>query len=50
MENHVGNEKSDRSHSDDYRNGYKSEAENSSLGEDELEVPQDRKSSFEPKV
>jgi len=33
-----------------YRNGHKSKRVRSSLGEIELEIPQDRKSEFEPKV
>ena len=50
MEDHLGYEKSERSDSDDYRNGYKSKTVKSSIGEVELEVPQDRKSTFEPQV
>ena len=50
MEEHLGYEKSRRSDNDDYRNGYKSKTVKSSIGEVELEVPQDRKSSFEPQV
>ena len=36
--------------SDDYRNGYKSKRVNSSYGSMEIDVPQDRKSTFEPQV
>ena len=43
MEDHLGYEKSRRSDNDDYRNGYKSKTVKSSIGEVELEVPQDRK-------
>ena len=43
-------EKSRRSDNDDYRNGYKLKTVKSSIEEVELEVPQDRKSSFEPQV
>ena len=43
-------EKSRRSDNDYYRNGYKSKTVKSSIGEVEQEVPQDRKSSFEPQV
>jgi Transposase and inactivated derivatives len=50
MEEHLGYEKSQRSDSDDYRNGYKNKRINSSYGSMDIEVPQDRKSSFEPQV
>ena len=50
MDDHLGYEKSQRSDSDDYRNGYKTKRVNSSYGAMEIEVPQDRRSSFEPKV
>ena len=50
MDDHLGYEKSERSDNDDYRNGYKTKTVKSSIGEVELEVPQDRKSTFEPKV
>ena len=50
MDDHLGYEKSERSDSDDYRNGYKPKRINSSYGSMEIEVPQDRKSTFEPKV
>ena len=50
MEDHLGYEKSERSDSDDYRNGYKSKTVQSSIGEVEISVPQDRKSTFEPKI
>ena len=46
MEEHLGYEKSERSDSDDYRNGYKRKRVNSRYGSMEIEVPQDRKSSF----
>ena len=49
MEEHLGYEKSERSDHDDQRNGYKSKTVKSSIGEVELEAPQDRKSSFEPR-
>lgn len=42
--------KSERSDSDDYRNGYKEKTINSSYGSMRFEVPQDRKCTFEPKV
>ena len=47
---HLGYAKSERSDSDDYRNGYKSKRVNSSYGSMEIQVPQDRKSTFEPQV
>lgn len=50
MDDHLGYGRSERSDSDDYRNGYKSKRVNSSYGSMEIEVPQDRKSSFEPQV
>ena len=50
MDDHLGYEKSERSNSDDYRNGYKEKTLNSSYGSMRIEVPQDRKSTFEPKV
>ncbi len=50
MSDHLGYEKSERSQSEDSRNGYKSKQVMSSLGVMEIEVPQDRKSTFEPKV
>ena len=50
MEERLGYEKSERSDTDDYRNGYKSKTVKSSIGEVELEVPQDRKSTFKPQV
>ena len=50
MENHLGYEKSERSDNDDYRNGYKSKRINSSYGSMDIQVPQDRKSTFEPQV
>lgn len=50
MDDHLGYEKSERSDNDDYRNGYKKKQINSSYGSMETSVPQDRKSTFEPKV
>ena len=50
MDDHLGYSKSERSDSDDYRNGYKSKRVNSSYGSMEIEVPQDRRSTFEPQV
>lgn len=50
MNEHLGYSKSERSDSDNARNGYKSKTLNSSFGNFQIDVPQDRKSSFEPKV
>ena len=50
MDDHLGYKKSERSDSDDYRNGYKTKQVNSRYGSVEIEVPQDRKSTFEPQV
>ena len=50
MDDHLGSQKSERSDSDDYRNGYKSKRVNSSYGSMDIDVPQDRKSTFEPQV
>lgn len=50
MDHHLGYEKSERSDSDDYRNGYKSKTVKSRFGKMEIEVPQDRRSTFEPQV
>lgn len=50
MDDHLGYGRSERSASDDYRNGYKTKRVNSSYGSMEIEVPQDRKSTFEPHV
>ncbi len=43
-------QKSERSDSDDYRNGYKSKRVNSNYGSMDIDVPQDRKSTFEPQI
>ena len=50
MDEHLGYGKSERHDSDDYRNGYKSKMVNSSYGQVGIEVPQDRKSTFEPQI
>ena len=50
MDDHLGYEKSQRSDSDDARNGYKTKHITTSYGGMEIEVPQDRKSTFEPQV
>ena len=50
MDEHLGYQKSQRSDSDDYRNGYKSKRVNSSYGTMDIQVPQDRNSTFQPQV
>ncbi len=50
MDGHLGYKRSERSDSGDYRNGYKKKRVNSSYGSMEIEVPQDKKSTFEPQV
>lgn len=40
----------ERSDNDDYRNGYKRKRVNSSYGSMEIDVPQDKKLTFEPQV
>ncbi len=50
IDDHLGYEKSEFPDNDDYRNGYKSKTVQSSIGEVEIEVPQDRKSTFKPQV
>ena len=50
MEDHPGYERSERSDNEDYRNGYKRKRVNSSYGTMEIEVPQDRRSTFQPQV
>ena len=50
MDDHLGYSKSQRSESDDYRNGYKSKRVNSSYGSMEIDVPQDCRSTFEPQI
>lgn len=50
MDDHLGYSRSQRSDSDDYRNGYKTKRVNSSYGSMEIDVPQDRRSTFEPQI
>ena len=50
MNDHPGYEKSERSGSDDHRNGYRRKRVNSSYGSMEIDVPQDRRSTFEPQA
>ena len=50
MDDHLGYQRSERSDSDDYRNGYKQKQVNSRYGSVTIDVPQDRKSTFEPQI
>lgn len=50
MEDHLGYGRSERSNNEDSRNGYKAKQVNSRYGTMEIDVPQDRKSSFNPSV
>lgn len=50
MDNHLGYSKSELSNSDNHRNVHKSRQVNSRYGSMEIEVPQNRKSTFEQQV
>lgn len=50
MDEHLGYEAYERSDNSNSRNGYKQKQIRSKYGETTLDVPQDRESSFEPKV
>ena len=50
IDDHLEYEKSEHSDNDNYRNGYKHKQVNSRYGSMEIEVPQDRKSTFEPQI
>lgn len=50
MDAHLGYGKSERSESNDYRNGYKNKQVNSSYGSVQIQISQDRKSTFDPQV
>ena len=50
MDDLLGYERSERSDNEDHRNGYKRKRINSRYGAMEIEVPQDRKSTFQPQV
>lgn len=50
MDEHLGYESYERSDTDNYRNGTKKKRVRSNYGEFEIDVLQDRKSSYEPKV
>lgn len=50
MDEHLGYESYERSDSDNYRNGTRRKTVRSNYGEFQIDVPQDRQSSFEPKI
>ena len=50
MSRHPGYKKSERSDSDNSRNGHKSKRIKSGYGNFDFEVPQDRKSTFAPQI
>lgn len=50
MDEHLGYENYERSDNDNYRNGTKRKTVRSNYGEFQIDVPQDRQSSFEPKI
>lgn len=50
MDNHLGYDRYERSGESNYRNGTKPKRVRSKYGEFEVDVPQDRQSSFEPQV
>lgn len=50
MDEHLGYESYERSDNDNYRNGTKRKTVRSNYGEFQIDVPQDRQSSFDPKV
>ena len=50
LDEHLGYSSYERSDSSNYRNGKKTKKIHENLGETEIEVPQDRDGTFEPKV
>jgi transposase-like protein len=50
MDAHLGYDRYERSEEDNYRNGTKPKRVRSKYGEFEVDVPQDRDSSFDPKI
>ena len=50
LDEHLGYRSYERSDSSNYRNGKKTKKIRGNLGETEIEVPQDRDGTFEPKV
>ena len=50
MDHHLGYEKYERSDESNYRNGSKPKTVRSKYGEFQIDVPQDRESSFQPEI
>ena len=50
LDEHLGYQEYERSDNSNYRNGRKTKKIRENLGETEIEVPQDRKSTFEPQI
>ena len=50
MDEHLGYDRYERSGESNYRNGMKSKTVRSKYGEFQVDVPQDRQSSFEPQI
>ena len=50
MDDHLGYDTYERSEEPNYRNGKRTKRVHSKYGEFEVDVPQDRESSFDPKV
>lgn len=50
MDEHLGYAAYERSDNPDYRNGKKTKKIHGNFGETEIEVPQDRDGTFEPKI
>ena len=50
MDEHLGYDKYERSSVSNYRNGTKTKHVRSKYGEFDIDVPQDRQSTFEPKI
>lgn len=50
MDEHLGYENYERSDNDNYRNGTKPKTVRSNYGEFQINVPQDRQSTFEPRI
>lgn len=50
MDDHLGYESYERSNNDNYRNGTKKKKVRGNYGEFEIDVPQDRQSTFEPQI
>ena len=50
MDDHLGYQKNSHSENPNSRNGYKEKLVHSRYGDMEIPIPQDRESSFQPKV